>query len=63
MTDAMWHFVGWGKRYLSPEEIQKMKKNMRKAPWIHAKGERYHLQEEQEADKIINEQLLSNKNK
>ena len=36
---------------------------MRKAPVIHEKGERYHKQEEQEAEKIINEQLLSNKNK
>lgn len=63
MTDAMWHFVGWGKRYISQAEIQKMKKNMRKVPTIHNKGERYHQQEEQEAEKIINEQLLSNKNK
>ena len=40
-----------------------MKKNMKKVPCIHEKGERYHEQEEQEAENIINEQLLSNKNK
>jgi len=63
MTDAMWHYVGGWQRHLSQAEIQKMKKNMKKVPCIHEKGERYHEQEEQEAENIINEQLLSNKNK
>ncbi len=45
----------WGtyKQKLSPQEIKKMKKNMKKVPIIQSKSDRYHLKEEQEAEKIL----------
>jgi len=38
---------------LSPQEIKKMKKNMKKVPIIQSKSDRYHLKEEQEAEQLL----------
>lgn len=53
MTDSLGGYVGWGKRYISSSEIQKMKKNMRKVPIIQKKSEQYHEHEESEAERIL----------
>ncbi|MBU0627361.1 hypothetical protein KKH82_08360 [Patescibacteria group bacterium] len=37
-----------------------MKKNMKKVPIVQKKSENYHRHEEQEAEKIIEEQLQNN---
>ncbi|MEI6773663.1 MAG: hypothetical protein WCL18_02315 [bacterium] len=41
------------KHHLSPREIEKMKKNMKKVPVIQLKTEIYHNKEIDEADKIL----------
>ncbi len=45
----------WGnyKQYLSPKELEKMKKNMKKVPVIQLKSDIYHNQEANEAEKIL----------
>ena len=45
----------WGtyKQYISPKEIENMKKNMKKVPIIKAKADIYHLKEEEEAENIL----------
>jgi len=45
----------WGsyKQYMSPKEIEKMRKNMKKVPIIESKADRYHLKEEQEAESLL----------
>ncbi len=52
----------WGtyKQYISPKEIEKMKKNMKKVPIIESKAHQYHLKEEQEAEELLS-QLHENK--
>ena len=41
------------KRHISPREIEKMKKNMKKVPVIQLKTEIYHNKEVDEADNIL----------
>ncbi len=45
----------WGgyKQYISPQELKKMKKNMKKVPIIQEKSDSYHRKEEQEAEHIL----------
>jgi len=45
----------WGSytQNISPQEIKKMKKNMKKVPIIQSKSDRYHLIEEQEAEQLL----------
>ncbi len=52
----------WGtyKHYLSPKEIEKMKKNMRKVPIIASKSDVFHRKEEKEAEKLLS-QINENK--
>ena len=57
--DLMGNYVGWWRRWLPPSEIQKMKKNMKKVPIIQEKSEKYHLTEEEEAERIIKERLAN----
>ncbi len=57
MTDVMSQYIGGWKRYLSPEVIQRMKKEMRKVPVIQDKEEKYHEYESATAEKTIEAQL------
>ena len=45
----------WGgyTQHLSPREIEKMRKNMKKVPIIESKAAKYHEKEEEEAEKIL----------
>ncbi|MDR0607356.1 MAG: hypothetical protein LBG52_03185 [Candidatus Peribacteria bacterium] len=49
------HYYGGKQRtkHYSPQQIRKMKENMRKIPKIQAKAEQYQKKEEQEADRIL----------
>lgn len=38
---------------MSPREIEKMKKNMKKAPIIKLKSDIYHKHEEEEAENLL----------
>ncbi len=53
----------WGgyKQTLSKEEIEKMRKNMKKIPVIESKSDLYHLKESKEAQQLLTkaEQLLT----
>lgn len=47
-------YRGWSyKQYISPKDLEKMKKNMKKVPIIESKADRYHLKEEQEAEDLL----------
>jgi hypothetical protein len=48
-----WYRWGSYKQYLSPSELKKMKKNMKKVPIIQIKSDTYHLKEEQEAEALL----------
>lgn len=49
-------FSGWsGNRFLSSSHIKNMKKNMRKVPIIQTKSELYHMNDYNEAEKIISQ--------
>lgn len=52
--DTLWGYV-WGNhpQRLSPGEIKKMKKNMKKVPIISLKSDIYHQKEQQEAEHIL----------
>jgi len=55
MVDKTWQYSWWWQsKHLSPKEMEKMKKIMRKVPEIQLKNEIYHSKEEKEADKILN---------
>lgn len=41
--------------HLSRREIQEMKKNMQKVPYIQMKSDMYHEQEKQDADNILDQ--------
>lgn len=41
------------KQYITPKEIEKMRKNMKKVPIIQSKADMYHRQEEQEAESLL----------
>jgi len=41
--------------HLSRREVQEMKKNMQKVPYIQMKSDMYHEQEEQAADNILDQ--------
>lgn len=53
----------WGNytQHLSPKELAKMKKNMKKVPVIESKAHAYHLKEEQEAEKLLSKIHENNK--
>lgn len=42
-------------KHLSRREIQEMKKNMQKVPYIQMKSDMYHEQESKEVDQILEE--------
>lgn len=44
---------GTYKQHISPKDIEKMKKNMKKVPIIESKSDLYHLKEEKEAEKLL----------
>lgn len=47
----------WWKYYLSRRDIEKMKKNMKKVPIIQKKAEKYHKNQNEEAELFINQSL------
>ncbi len=57
--DNIWSYVWWGKKYISPRQIQIMKKNMRKVPIIKEKADKYHLNELNEAEEIFEKKINS----
>lgn len=44
---------GWHKKHITKQEIEDMKKNMKKVPVISLKSDIYHEREEQEAEHIL----------
>lgn len=56
MVDSIGGYRWWSYvQRLSPGEIKKMKKNMKKVPIISLKSDIYHKKEEQEAERVLEE--------
>jgi len=48
-------------QYISPSQLKKMKKNMKKVPIIQSKSDNYHQKEEEEAEELLSKIHENNK--